>query len=85
MAENKINRRSFIASASATAAIAATGNLVRAQSHEPGPDVEWRNRKSGMAYRRLGRTNLMVSEIVFGGLTVNNEPNQWKFLETAEC
>lgn len=29
--------------------------------------VEWRNRQSGMAYRRLGRTGFMVSEIVMGG------------------
>ena len=29
--------------------------------------VEWRNRQSGMKYRRLGKTGFMVSEIVFGG------------------
>ncbi|MCC6393217.1 MAG: aldo/keto reductase [Bryobacterales bacterium] len=28
---------------------------------------EWRNRQSGMAYRRLGRTGFMISEIVMGG------------------
>jgi aryl-alcohol dehydrogenase-like predicted oxidoreductase len=27
---------------------------------------EWRNRKEGMAYRQLGRTGLMVSELGFG-------------------
>jgi aryl-alcohol dehydrogenase-like predicted oxidoreductase len=31
------------------------------------PQVEWRNRQSEMAYRRLGRTGLMISEVVCGG------------------
>ncbi len=31
------------------------------------PAAEWRNRQSGMAYRRLGRTGMMISEIVSGG------------------
>ena len=30
-------------------------------------EVEWRNKQPGMAYRRLGRTGLMVSEVVAGG------------------
>lgn len=32
---------------------------------------EWRNRQSGMAYRQLGRTGYMVSEIVMGGNTIS--------------
>ncbi|MCW5966446.1 MAG: aldo/keto reductase, partial [Bryobacterales bacterium] len=28
---------------------------------------EWRNRQSGMSYRRLGRTGYMISEVVMGG------------------
>lgn len=32
-----------------------------------GPGPEWRNRQSGMRYRRLGRTGYMVSEVVMGG------------------
>ena len=31
---------------------------------------EWRNRQSGMAYRRLGRTGFMISEVVMGGNTI---------------
>lgn len=31
---------------------------------------EWRNRQPGMAYRRLGRTNYMISEVVMGGNTI---------------
>ncbi|MBV8552173.1 MAG: aldo/keto reductase [Acidobacteriaceae bacterium] len=30
-------------------------------------NVEWRNKQPGMAYRRLGRTGLMISEVVSGG------------------
>ncbi len=32
--------------------------------------LEWRNKQSGMAYRRLGRTGLMISEVVMGGNTI---------------
>ena len=65
MSDPRMNRRKFIAAAGATAAVVATHNLGHAQGTEPGPHVEWRNRKSGMGYRRLGKTNLMVSEIGF--------------------
>jgi len=30
-------------------------------------NLEWRNKQPGMSYRRFGRTNLMISEIVSGG------------------
>ncbi len=32
---------------------------------------EWRNRQSGMAYRQLGRTGFMISEVVMGGNTIS--------------
>ncbi len=32
---------------------------------------EWRNKQSGMAYRQLGRSGYMVSEIVMGGNTIS--------------
>ena len=43
--------------------------------------VEWRNKQPGMAYRRLGRTGLMISEVVCGGdpITLDN----YKHLERA--
>ncbi len=39
-----------------------------------GDGLEWRNKQPGMAYRRLGRTNLMISEVVSGGdpITLKN-------------
>jgi aryl-alcohol dehydrogenase-like predicted oxidoreductase len=35
---------------------------------------EWRNKQPGMAYRRLGRTDMMISEVVCGGdpITLEN-------------
>src|SRR5262245_29265672 len=43
--------------------------------------AEWRNRQSGMAYRRLGRTGLMVSEVLSGGDPIRS-PN-WEHLNLA--
>jgi aryl-alcohol dehydrogenase-like predicted oxidoreductase len=42
---------------------------------------EWRNKQGTMAYRQLGRTGLMVSEVVSGGDPVRNE--NYKYLELA--
>jgi aryl-alcohol dehydrogenase-like predicted oxidoreductase len=42
---------------------------------------EWRNKQSTMAYRQLGRTGLMVSEVVCGGDPVRD--NSYKHLELA--
>ncbi|MBI3209468.1 MAG: aldo/keto reductase [Candidatus Solibacter usitatus] len=56
-----MNRREFLA-LSFAAAIA--GKAAAAPANEPG---EWRNKQSGMAYRRLGRTGYMISEVVMGG------------------
>ncbi len=55
-----LNRRDFLA-------VSGAGLLAPAlppKSHAA--PVEWRNRQTGMAYRRLGRTGFMVSEIVMG-------------------
>ncbi len=82
MSQKPINRRSFIASTGGAAAYAAMGSFSDIYGKSIPAGVEWRNKQSGMAYRRLGRTNLMVSEIVFGGLTIRNTEPQWRFLET---
>ena len=47
---------------------------------EPG-QLEWRNKQSGMAYRKLGRTGLMVSEVVAGGDPITLE--NYKHMELA--
>ena len=58
------SRRTFLRQTLlAPAAAVALGQSTTAQ-----PDtVEWRNRQPGMAYRRFGRTRLMISEVVCGG------------------
>ena len=55
------NRREFL---QGMAAVAAVGT------------PEWRNRQSQMSYRRLGRTNYMISEFVCGGNTIAPDNNQ---------
>ena len=53
-----LNRREFLWSAAAPALAADAGG-------------QWRNRQSGMSYRRLGRTGFMISEVVMGGNTIS--------------
>jgi aryl-alcohol dehydrogenase-like predicted oxidoreductase len=78
--EQGVSRRSFLA---ATAAVAASPALCAAESKGPegARAAEWRNKKDTMAYRRLGRTGMMVSEVVCGGdpITLDN----YKHLEVA--
>jgi len=83
------NRRDFLKTGSAALAAglaAGVGPASRAQAAPAAPKLapeegEWRNRQSSMAYRRLGRTNLMVSEVVCGGDPITLE--NYKHLELA--
>ena len=67
-----INRRKFI-SVSATLSLGlpflGKSNTTSNQVPNLQPDIkeEWRNKQTGMAYRRLGNTGLMISEVVNGG------------------
>lgn len=72
------NRRAFLAGASGALA-AALGSKADAGSERQG--VEWRNRNPDMAYRRLGRTNYMVSEVICGGNTI--APDNYRHVEEA--
>lgn len=60
------NRREFL--------ISTTGSMlaVGMKPHVAGAAVknEWRNKQSEMAYRRLGRTGFMISQMVMGGNTI---------------
>jgi len=63
------SRRTFMRQSAAAVALSAPGlwgkaGLVAAAG---GRGVEWRNQQSGMAYRQLGRTGMMISEVVCGG------------------
>ena len=64
MSEGNTRREFFqatLASAAATAAVGATAAETTNQN------IEWRNKQSSMAYRRMGRSGLMISEVVSGG------------------
>jgi aryl-alcohol dehydrogenase-like predicted oxidoreductase len=67
-----INRRKFISvSAVLSMGIPVLGKarLTNSPVRELQPDIkpEWRNKQSGMAYRQLGNTGLMISEVLNGG------------------
>ncbi|MDX2180239.1 MAG: aldo/keto reductase [Bryobacteraceae bacterium] len=59
-----MRRREFLAALPAALAL-------KADAAETNSKGEWRNKQSGMAYRRLGRTGYHVSEIVMGGNLVS--------------
>jgi aryl-alcohol dehydrogenase-like predicted oxidoreductase len=48
----------------------------KAQPASANESGEWRNRQSGVAYRRLGRTNYMISEVVMGGNTIKPDNHE---------
>jgi aryl-alcohol dehydrogenase-like predicted oxidoreductase len=85
---NTIGRREFIKKSSLAAiAVPLTGSLgsEKATYFETGQNKtitpEWRNKQEGMSYRQLGRTGLMVSELVFG--TERNNPENIRPVEIA--
>lgn len=69
--DNKLSRRHFLTMASAASAgitLGTASDAVGAAPRKvPMPAPEWRNRQPGMAYRMLGRTGMMISEIICGG------------------
>jgi aryl-alcohol dehydrogenase-like predicted oxidoreductase len=60
-----MNRREFLS------VVPAAVLALKADSASAKTKGEWRNRQSGMAYRQLGRTGFMVSEVVMGGNTIS--------------
>ena len=62
------SRRNFLSTSAAGAAALTTLPLAQpaAAATDARPE-EWRNKQSGMSYRRFGRSGLMISEIVSGG------------------
>jgi aryl-alcohol dehydrogenase-like predicted oxidoreductase len=68
-----MNRRELLATTSALLPLAA-------QTASPAA-AEWRNKQSTMSYRRLGRTGMMVSEVVSGGDPITLE--NWQHLNLA--
>ncbi len=82
-----ISRRTLLKTGcTATAGLTLSGtaisrSAVASQTTDSGHPIEWRNRQTGMSYRRLGRTGYMVSEFVMGGNTIS--PTNNKHVELA--
>jgi aryl-alcohol dehydrogenase-like predicted oxidoreductase len=82
LASDSPSRRTFLQAGIAALAAGSAVNAGPAADAKPEPaPAEWRNRQNGMSYRRLGRTGLMISEIVCGGDPITLE--NWKHLELA--
>jgi aryl-alcohol dehydrogenase-like predicted oxidoreductase len=62
------NRREFLTVSGG--ALLAQVLAAKADAAPAGTAGEWRNRQAGVAYRKLGRTNFMISEMVMGGNTI---------------
>lgn len=80
MINDTVSRRTVLKTGCAAAGLSftkpfAAGTAAAAPSVTEKP-AEWRNRQPGMAYRRLGRTGYMVSEIVMGGNTIAPDNNK---------
>jgi hypothetical protein len=80
--EAHLSRRTFLAATTAAVTLGGASRSVpvaRALGAEPRP--EWRNKHEGMAYRQLGRTGMMISEVVCGGDPIKLD--NYKHLELA--
>lgn len=73
------NRRDFFRTG--ISAALATALQEKAPAAATNASGEWRNRTEGMSYRRLGRTDYMVSEIACGGNTIS--PENYRHVEEA--
>jgi len=62
-----IDRRAFLRRIALGGVAMSAGNVLPGCGSKKPIAPEWRNRQSGMAYRRLGRTGMMISEVVCGG------------------
>jgi aryl-alcohol dehydrogenase-like predicted oxidoreductase len=85
---NTIGRRDFIRKGSVAALtlplISGPGSVLSHSIQAEGKSLltpEWRNRQEGMVYRQLGRTGLMVSELIYG--TELNNPDKTRPVEVA--
>jgi len=77
------SRREFLTTAAVSTgvALASVGAVAQTSPVSSPAEIEWRNKQPGMAYRRLGRTGLMISEVVSGGDPIGS--SNYKHLELA--
>ena len=69
MSEHR-SRREFMQTAAGLTVVAGSSivaNAADTPAEALSGSLEWRNKQPGMHYRRLGRTGLMISEVISGG------------------
>lgn len=78
-----VTRRMFVRAGAAALCVSQAGTTRGDDAPRAAAEAnqEWRNRQPGMSYRRLGRTGLMISEVVSGGDPITLE--NYKHLELA--
>lgn len=80
-----LGRRDFIRKGSVAALslplISGSGSILSDTGVKIFLNPEWRNKQEGMVYRQLGRTGLMVSELIYG--TELNNPDNLRPVEIA--
>ncbi len=76
MSERNTRREFLEASLLSTAAASVAAQSTQATTSAPAQSVEWRNKQAEMAYRRFGRSGLMISEIVSGGDPISSSNYQ---------
>lgn len=73
MARDRVSRRSFFRTGAVGLAGAGSALVIGRTAAQEATEPEARNRREGMRYRVLGRTNLLVSELSMGGLGATAE------------
>ena len=82
MSESKSRRDFLQTTVQGVAGAAAASSVASGAAVDPtGRPAEWRNKQSSMAYRRFGRSGLMISEIVSGGDPISS--NNYQHLNLA--
>lgn len=81
-APHEMNRRAFMKTTAAATATAAVAPIALAQDARADGLVH-RNERSGMPYRKLGRTNFVCGRLVFGGGAALMGGRAVRLLETA--
>ena len=71
--DNNSSRREFFQTAAGVTIAASAVQGQTADSNSFTGQVEWRNKQPGMHYRRLGRTGLMISEVISGGDPITSQ------------
>lgn len=76
MNNHKTHRREFLKQVSVVGFAIGASRYEMALASPTSAALEWRNKQSEMTYRRLGRTQMMISEVVSGGDPIRTDNYQ---------